>query len=274
MQKHGIPPIDLVVVNLYPFAQTVAKTDCTLEDAIENIDIGGPTMVRAAAKNHGNEAGGVGIITDPADYAPVLAELKANGGALSYKTRFALAKKAFTHTARYDAGDRQLADQPRRRRTSRPPSPSACNWPSTRSTPCATARTRTSRPPSTANPSPCPAPSPTTSSCRARNSPTTTSATPMRPGNASRPSTTTACVIVKHANPCGVAIGADRAGRLPEGLQDRPDLGLRRHHRLQLRHRQGDRRSGRRPVRRSASSPRRSPPRPAPCSPPSRTCAC
>ncbi|NVN88941.1 MAG: bifunctional phosphoribosylaminoimidazolecarboxamide formyltransferase/IMP cyclohydrolase, partial [Rhodopseudomonas sp.] len=78
------------------------KPGCTLEDAIENIDIGGPTMVRAAAKNHGNEAGGVGVLTDPEDYAPVLDELKANGGELSYKTRFALAKKAFTHTGRYD----------------------------------------------------------------------------------------------------------------------------------------------------------------------------
>ena len=103
MAKHGIPPIDLVVVNLYPFAQTVAKKDCTLIDAIENIDIGGPTMVRAAAKNHGNEQGGVGVITEPDDYAPVIEELKANGGELSYRTRFALAKKAFTHTARYDA---------------------------------------------------------------------------------------------------------------------------------------------------------------------------
>ncbi|MBK6676376.1 MAG: bifunctional phosphoribosylaminoimidazolecarboxamide formyltransferase/IMP cyclohydrolase [Rhodocyclaceae bacterium] len=103
MEKHGIPTIDLVVVNLYPFQATVAKKDCTLGDAIENIDIGGPTMVRAAAKNHGNEAGGVGVVTEPADYAPVIAELKSNGGALSYKTRFALARKAFTHTARYDA---------------------------------------------------------------------------------------------------------------------------------------------------------------------------
>jgi phosphoribosylaminoimidazolecarboxamide formyltransferase/IMP cyclohydrolase len=102
MKQHGIPTIDLVVVNLYPFAQTVARKDCTLEDAIENIDIGGPTMVRAAAKNHGNEAGGVGVITDPEDYAPVIEELKANGGALSFPTRFALARKAFTHTARYD----------------------------------------------------------------------------------------------------------------------------------------------------------------------------
>ena len=102
MQEHGIAPIDLVVVNLYPFQKAVAKADCTLEDAIENIDIGGPTMVRAAAKNHGNEQGGVGVVTDPDDYAAIIAELQANQGALSYKTRFALAKKAFTHTARYD----------------------------------------------------------------------------------------------------------------------------------------------------------------------------
>jgi len=103
LEEHAIPRIDLVVVNLYPFQATVAKPDCTLEDAIENIDIGGPTMVRAAAKNHGNEAGGVGIVTDPADYAAIVAELKAGDGTLSYKTRFDLARKAFTHTARYDA---------------------------------------------------------------------------------------------------------------------------------------------------------------------------
>ncbi len=102
MAAHSIAPIDLVVVNLYPFRETVAKPDVTLDEAIENIDIGGPTMVRAAAKNHGNAAGGVGIITDPADYAPVLAEMQATGE-IAYATRFALAKKAFTHTARYDA---------------------------------------------------------------------------------------------------------------------------------------------------------------------------
>ena len=100
---HDIGRIDLVVVNLYPFQQTVAKPDCTLEDAIENIDIGGPTMVRAAAKNHGNEQGGVGIVTDPEDYACIVEELKTNAGKLSHKTRFALAVKAFTHTARYDS---------------------------------------------------------------------------------------------------------------------------------------------------------------------------
>lgn len=101
LEAHQIPRIDLVVVNLYPFQQTIAKPDCALEDAIENIDIGGPTMVRAAAKNHGDETGGVGIVTDPADYAAIVSELKT-AGALSYKTRFDLARKAFTHTARYD----------------------------------------------------------------------------------------------------------------------------------------------------------------------------
>lgn len=102
LEAHQIPRIDLVVVNLYPFEATVAKPGCKLEDAIENIDIGGPTMVRAAAKNHGNEAGGVGVVTDPADYAAIVDELKTTGGELGYRTRFELARKAFTHTARYD----------------------------------------------------------------------------------------------------------------------------------------------------------------------------
>src|SRR5512142_1099573 len=99
MKEHDIPTIDLVVVNLYPFQATIAKKDCTLEDAIENIDIGGPTMVRAAAKNHAH----VAIVTDPADYADVLAEMQTNKGAVSDATRFDLAKKAFSHTAAYDS---------------------------------------------------------------------------------------------------------------------------------------------------------------------------
>jgi phosphoribosylaminoimidazolecarboxamide formyltransferase/IMP cyclohydrolase len=97
--EHGIPLIDLVCVNLYPFAATIAKAGVTLEDAIENIDIGGPAMVRSSAKNYN----GVAIVTDPEDYAPLLAEMKANSGALQLSTRFGLAKKAFTHTARYDS---------------------------------------------------------------------------------------------------------------------------------------------------------------------------
>jgi phosphoribosylaminoimidazolecarboxamide formyltransferase / IMP cyclohydrolase len=99
IDQAGIEPIDLVVVNLYPFAQTVARPECTLDEAVENIDIGGPTMVRAAAKNYP----GVAVVTDPADYGSVMDELDARGGALSVETRLALAKKAFAHTASYDA---------------------------------------------------------------------------------------------------------------------------------------------------------------------------
>ncbi|MGR8941338.1 MAG: bifunctional phosphoribosylaminoimidazolecarboxamide formyltransferase/IMP cyclohydrolase [Gammaproteobacteria bacterium] len=98
MAAHGIEPIDLVVVNLYPFEQTISKPDCDLETAIENIDIGGPTMIRAAAKNYND----VAVIVDPADYAPVLAELKAHHNSLSLATRFKLSLTSFAHTARYD----------------------------------------------------------------------------------------------------------------------------------------------------------------------------
>ena len=99
MRQHGIEPIDLLVVNLYPFAATIAKPGCTYEDAIENIDIGGPAMVRAAAKNHDR----VAVIVDPADYAVVLDELARTDGALSEATRKRLAAKAFAHTASYDS---------------------------------------------------------------------------------------------------------------------------------------------------------------------------
>ncbi|WP_417604498.1 bifunctional phosphoribosylaminoimidazolecarboxamide formyltransferase/IMP cyclohydrolase [Oceanimonas baumannii] len=98
MNEHGIAPIDMVVVNLYPFANTVAKADCSLEDAIENIDIGGPTMVRAAAKNHND----VAIVVNASDYDRLLTELDANGNSLNQATRFSLAIAAFEHTAQYD----------------------------------------------------------------------------------------------------------------------------------------------------------------------------
>ena len=98
MQLHDIPPIDLLVVNLYPFAETVARPNCTYDEAIENIDIGGPAMLRAAAKNHHS----VAVAVDPADYAQVLGELDANDGCTSIDTRSRLAAKAFAHTARYD----------------------------------------------------------------------------------------------------------------------------------------------------------------------------
>ena len=98
IKSAGIAPIDLVVVNLYPFSQTVARAGCTLDEAIENIDIGGPAMVRSAAKNHAH----VAVVTDPADYAAILGEMRAANGAVGETTRFRLAQKAFSHTAAYD----------------------------------------------------------------------------------------------------------------------------------------------------------------------------
>ncbi|RJE76674.1 bifunctional phosphoribosylaminoimidazolecarboxamide formyltransferase/IMP cyclohydrolase [Pseudoalteromonas sp. MSK9-3] len=98
MTENDISAIDMVVVNLYPFAQTVAKADCSLEDAIENIDIGGPTMVRAAAKNHKD----VTIVVNAQDYARVIAELNEHNGSTTYQTRFDLAIAAYEHTAQYD----------------------------------------------------------------------------------------------------------------------------------------------------------------------------
>lgn len=98
MEKHGIEAIDMVVVNLYPFEATVAKEGCTLVDAIENIDIGGPTMLRSAAKNNKF----VSVLVDPSDYGPVLAEMKENDGAVSEATNFQLAVKVYQHTAAYD----------------------------------------------------------------------------------------------------------------------------------------------------------------------------
>jgi phosphoribosylaminoimidazolecarboxamide formyltransferase/IMP cyclohydrolase len=103
MAANGILPIDMVVVNLYPFAATIAKPGCDFETAIENIDIGGPTMLRAAAKNHAD----VAVVVNPEDYALILAELSANANQLGGQTRFQLAVKCFAHTASYDT---QIAD--------------------------------------------------------------------------------------------------------------------------------------------------------------------
>ena len=108
MAAHGIVPIDLVVVNLYPFEETVAKPGCTLEDAIENIDIGGPTLLRAAAKNYQ----AVTVVVDPLDYPRLMAEMKLNKGATNLGTRFALARKVFKLTHEYDGAIyRYLAEQ-------------------------------------------------------------------------------------------------------------------------------------------------------------------
>src|SRR3954469_3528952 len=99
IEAAGIAAIDIVVVNLYPFRQTIARSDCTLDEAIENIDIGGPAMVRAAAKNYAH----VTVVTDPADYARLIEEMAAGNGEVSVASRFDLARKAFSHTAAYDS---------------------------------------------------------------------------------------------------------------------------------------------------------------------------
>jgi len=99
LQRTGAVPIDMVVVNLYPFEETVARPDVTVEQARANIDIGGPCMVRASAKNFLR----VASVTDPDDYEGIVKKLRMNGTRLDLKTRFALARKAFAHTADYDA---------------------------------------------------------------------------------------------------------------------------------------------------------------------------
>ena len=99
IKKHGIDTIDMVVVNLYPFEETIAKPGVTFDEAIENIDIGGPAMLRSASKNFRD----VAVIVDPSDYEQVLTEMKSGGGDLTQKRRLDLAKKVFRHTSRYDS---------------------------------------------------------------------------------------------------------------------------------------------------------------------------
>lgn len=98
LNRHGIGRIDLVVSNLYPFARTVEREDVSLEEAIENIDIGGPTLLRAAAKNFAR----ITVVCDPADYPGVAEEIERHGGDTTLETRFELARKVFRHTAEYD----------------------------------------------------------------------------------------------------------------------------------------------------------------------------
>ena len=140
--EHGIGPIDLVVVNLYPFSATAAKPGVTAEELIENIDIGGPAMVRSAAKNFQS----VGVVTDPADYAALAAELRENGE-LSLATRLALARKAYARTARYDGEiatelERLSSRTERSRSASSKSCPSAFTSRSNAASRCATARIR------------------------------------------------------------------------------------------------------------------------------------
>jgi phosphoribosylaminoimidazolecarboxamide formyltransferase/IMP cyclohydrolase len=202
MAQHGIAPIDLLVVNLYPFAQTVARPDCRYEDAVENIDIGGPAMLRAAAKNHES----VLVVVDPADYAVLLGELDTHQGGSGLALRSRLAAKAFAHTARYDTmvasyltQRHALADETfpatlplvfdklQDLRYGENPHQAAAFYrePAARGAGVATARTLQGKDLSFNNI----ADADTAIECVRQFAPA-------------------ACVIVKHANPCGVALGA------------------------------------------------------------------
>ena len=202
MADNDITPIDMVVVNLYPFAATVAKPDCTLEDAIENIDIGGPTMVRACAKNHAYTT----IVVNADDYTRVLGELDENAGQVSASTRFDLAVKAFEHTAGYDGAiadflGRQVASdgttfartfnlqlhKKQDMRYGENPHQNAAFYvdPAASEPSVATAKTLQGKPLSFNN-----------------------VADTDAAFECVKAFDETACVIVKHANPCGVAVGA------------------------------------------------------------------
>jgi len=179
LEAHAISTIDLLVVNLYPFEATVSRPDCTLEDAIENIDIGGPAMVRSAAKNWRD----VGVLTDSSQYPQVLSELRGSG-ALSDATRFALSVAAFNRISNYDAA---ISDYLSRIQPDGSHAPLALRQTvaSSKFRTCATARILTSRQRSTAISTPHRGRLSPHVRSRARNSPTTTSPMPTQPGSAS-----------------------------------------------------------------------------------------
>ncbi len=204
LAAHGIPTIDLVVVNLYPFRATVARPDCTLDDAIENIDIGGPSMVRAAAKNWPH----VGIVVDPADYAEVLAELDTHDGTLGDATRFRLMRKAFAHTASYDGAIANWL-------TARGPDGAAADFPD--SFHFSGAKVQQMRygenPHQSAafyrDEAPAPGSLATYRQLQGKELSYNNVADSDAAWECVKTFTEPACVIVKHANPCGVAIAAD-----------------------------------------------------------------
>ncbi len=204
MAKHDIAPIDMVVVNLYPFQATVADPDCDLANAIENIDIGGPTMVRAAAKNHSD----VAIVVNVSDYSRIVRELSDNDGQVSFQTRFDLAVKAFEHTAAYDGaianflggrtGENQNPDFPRTFNTQ------FIKVQDMRygENPHQRAAFYTEREPQEA----CVA---TAKQIQGKALSFNNVADTDAALECVKPFADPACVIVKHANPCGVAIGSD-----------------------------------------------------------------
>ena len=211
LRDAGIEPIDLLVVNLYPFEATVAKPGCRLEEAIENIDIGGPALLRAAAKNYA----GVTVVVDPADYARVAEELRSQGNT-SVETRFALAQKAFAHTAAYDGAianylSAQGGDYPQvltlqfqkveDLRYGENPHQSAAFYRDARAVRGGLAAYR---------------------QLQGKELSYNNIADADAAWECVKQFDEPACVIVKHANPCGVALGADAAGAYEKAFKTDP----------------------------------------------------
>ena len=220
LATHDIPTIDMVVVNLYPFQQTVAQDQCSLEDAIENIDIGGPAMLRSSAKNHKD----VVVVCDPADYETVLSEMRAGQGDVSYDTRFGLAKKVFAHTAQYDGAITNYLSAlgPDRQHATRADYPDTLNLQFTKVQDMRYGE------------------NPHQSAAFYRDIVTVDGALAnyrqlqgkeLSYNNIADADAAwecvksfegSACVIIKHANPCGVALGADAAEAYAKALQTDP----------------------------------------------------
>ena len=250
-EAHGIAPIDLLIVNLYPFEATAAK-GAPYDDCIENIDIGGPAMIRAAAKNHAS----VTVVVDPADYARVLADMAAHGGATSLELRKALAAKAYARTAAYDAaiggwfadelGERapawraiggRLAQE---LRYGENPHQWAAFYLTGEPRPgVATAVQHQGKELSYNNLGDTDAALELVAEFDPKISP--------------------AVAIVKHANPCGVALGKTLGRSLRQGVPLRSRQPLRRHHRAQRPDRRGDRACDHRHPHRGGRRPRRQP---------------
>ncbi len=207
MADNAISRIDLVVVNLYPFEATVANPDCSLEDAIENIDIGGPTMVRSAAKNNAH----VGIVTAAGDYQRVLDDMDANGGALSDTLRFDLAIKAFEHTAAYDSAIANYFGKKVGENNDDFPRTINLNFEKTQNmrygeNPHQKAAFYTER-------TPAPASIATAKQLQGKELSYNNIADTDAALECVKGFTKPACVIVKHANPCGVAVSLDGIGK-------------------------------------------------------------
>jgi len=208
MAGHGIPAIDLLVLNLYPFEQASARADCTLAEAVEQIDIGGPAMLRSAAKNFER----VAVLTDPAQYADLIGELTAQGGALSAKTRFALAVAAFNRVARYDAAISQYLSSIT---DAAPPVPVRSAFPA-QHTPSfiKVMDLRYGENPHQSaafyrDPVPTPGTLATFEQLQGKELSYNNLADADAALECVRQFDAPACVIVKHANPCGVAVAAD-----------------------------------------------------------------